>query len=95
MGGEYRKQLVGVGIQDAGKKVWFAEGVVNADSLLIEACFRAKNLQDSGNDLNICLPALKDSLKHAGPKFVADFEEIIDSEESEISVDMLLNCTVY
>ena len=30
------------GAQDAGKKIWIAEGVVKTDSLLIEDCFRAR-----------------------------------------------------
>ena len=47
------------GAQDAGKKIWIAEGIVKTDSLLIEDCFRARDLQDSGNELDICLPALK------------------------------------
>jgi len=51
------------GAQDAGKKIWIAEGVVKGDSLLIEDCFRARDLQDSGNELDICLPALKDFIK--------------------------------
>ena len=51
------------GAQDAGKKIWIAEGVLKGDSLLIEDCFRARDLQDSGNDLDICLPALKDFIK--------------------------------
>ena len=44
------------GAQDAGKKIWIAEGVVKTDLLLIEDCFGARDLQDSGNDLVICLP---------------------------------------
>ena len=32
------------GAQDAGKKIWIAEGVVKTDSLLIEDCFRARDL---------------------------------------------------
>ena len=51
------------GAQDAGKKIWIAEGVVKGDSLLIEDCFRARDLQDSGNELDKCLPALKDFMK--------------------------------
>ena len=47
------------GAQDAGKKIWIAEGVVKTGSLLIEDCFRARDLQDSGNELFKCLPALK------------------------------------
>ena len=38
------------GAQDAGNKIWIAEGVVKGDSLLIEDCFRARDLQDSGKD---------------------------------------------
>jgi len=51
------------GVQDAGKKIWIAEGVVKGDSLLIEDCFRARDLKDSGNELYKCLPALKDFIK--------------------------------
>ena len=51
------------GAQDAGKNIWIAEGVVKTGSLLTEDCFRARDLQDSGNDLDICLPALKDFIK--------------------------------
>ena len=32
------------GAQDAGKKSWISEGVVKTDSLLIEDCFRARDL---------------------------------------------------
>jgi len=49
--------------QDAGRKIWIAEGVVKTDSLLIDDCFRARDLQDSGNELYKCLPALKDFTK--------------------------------
>ena len=51
------------GAQDAGKKIWIAEGVIKTDSLLIEDCFRARDLEDSGNELYKCLPALKDFMK--------------------------------
>ncbi len=30
---------------------------------MIDDCFRARDLQDSGNELDICLPALKDFIK--------------------------------
>ena len=33
------------GAKDAGKKIWIAEGVVKGDSLLIEDCFRARDLR--------------------------------------------------
>jgi len=51
------------GAQDAGKKIWIAEGVVKTDLLLIEDCFMARDLQGSGNELDICLLALKDFIK--------------------------------
>ena len=35
------------GAQDAGNKIWIAEGVVKVDSLFIEDCYRARDLQDS------------------------------------------------
>ncbi len=38
------------GAQDAGRKIRIAEGVVKGDSLFIEDCSRARDLQDSGND---------------------------------------------
>ena len=40
-----------------------AEGVVKGYSLLIEDCFRTRDLQDSGNELYKCLPTLKDLMK--------------------------------
>ena len=51
------------GAQDGGKKIWIAEGVVKKDLLLIEECFRARDLLGSGNKLDKCLPALKDFIK--------------------------------
>ncbi len=51
------------GAKDAGRKIWITEGVVKGGSLLIEDCFRARDLQDSGNELDICLPPLKDFIK--------------------------------
>jgi len=32
------------GAQDAGKKIWIAEGIVKAESFLIEDCFSARDL---------------------------------------------------
>jgi hypothetical protein len=51
------------GANEAGNSVWIAEGLVKTDSLLIEDCFRARDLQNSGNELDICLTALKDFIK--------------------------------
>ena len=62
------------GAQDAGKKIWIAKGVVKTDSLLIEDCFRARDLQDSGNELETCLPALRNLIKeHSDSTFGMDF----------------------
>ncbi len=49
--------------QDAGKKIWIAEGLIKTDSLLIEDCSGAGDLPNSGNELDICLPASKDFIK--------------------------------
>ena len=62
------------GARDAGRKIWLAEGVVKTHSLLIEDCFGARNLQDSGNELYKCLPALKDFIKeNQDEAFALDF----------------------
>jgi len=75
------------GAQDAGKKIWIAEGVVKTDLLLIEDCFGARDLQDSGNDLVICLPVLKDFIKENqdaafGLDFLFGLPEVIVEQES-------------
>ena len=75
------------GAQDAGKKIWIAEGVVKTDSLLIEDCFRARDLQDSGNELYKCLPALKDFMKENqdaafGLDFPFGLPEVLVEQES-------------
>ena len=74
------------GAKDAGKKIWLAEGVVRGDSLLIEDCFRARDLQDSGNELDICLPALKDFMKENqdaafGLDFPFGLPEVLERDE--------------
>ncbi len=48
------------GAKDAGKRIWIASGTVERDSLLIEECYRAKDLPGSGKDRDQCLAALRD-----------------------------------
>ena len=66
------------GAKDAGNKIWIAKGIIEENTLLIEDCFRARDLQDSGNELDICLPALKDFIKeHQDAAFGLDFPFLI------------------
>ena len=51
------------GAQDAGRKIWIAEGINEKDKLLIRKCLRAKDLPGSGINLTRCLPALRDFIK--------------------------------
>ena len=51
------------GAKDACMKIRIAKGVVKGETLLIEDCFRARDLQDSGNELDKCLPTLRDFIK--------------------------------
>ena len=51
------------GAKDAGKKIWIAKGVVKRNSLLIEDCFRARDLPNSGKALEICLTSLLGLIK--------------------------------
>jgi len=46
------------GAKDAGNKIWIAKGVPVGDRLLIEECFRAAGLPNSGKRVETCLPAL-------------------------------------
>jgi hypothetical protein len=53
---------------------------------LIEDCFRARDLQDSGNELYKCLPALKDFMKdYLDAAFGLDFPfghpEVLERDE--------------
>ncbi|MBW2114265.1 MAG: hypothetical protein JRH04_05315, partial [Deltaproteobacteria bacterium] len=75
------------GAQDAGKKIWIAEGIIEQESLLIEKCFRARDLKDSGNELDICLPALKGFIKENqdaafGLDFPFGLPEVLVEQES-------------
>jgi hypothetical protein len=75
------------GAQDAGKKIWIAEGVVKTDLLLIENCFSARDLPNSGRALMVCLPALRDFIKaNKDSAFGLDFPfglpEVLVEQES-------------
>ncbi|UCF84700.1 MAG: hypothetical protein JSV50_03460 [Desulfobacteraceae bacterium] len=48
------------GAKDAGNKIWISKGTVKGEKLLIEDCFRASDIQGSGNDRERCIDALKD-----------------------------------
>ena len=51
------------GAQDAGNKIWIAEGFPDGESLLVSECYRARDLQDSGKWRDACLPALVNLIK--------------------------------
>jgi len=53
------------GAVDAGKRIWIASGIVEKDALLIEGCYRAKDLPGSGKDRDQCLAALRDFIGRA------------------------------
>jgi hypothetical protein len=48
------------GAADAGKKIWFTQGVSEGGSLHIEACYQGADLPDSGVRRDRCLAALRD-----------------------------------
>jgi hypothetical protein len=53
------------GAKDAGKRIWIASGIVEQDGLLIEECYRAKDLPGSGKDRDQCLAVLRDFIGRA------------------------------
>ena len=53
------------GAKDAGKRIWIASGIAEKDRLLIEGCYRAKNLPGSGKDRDQCLAVLRDFIGRA------------------------------
>ena len=62
------------GAKDAGKKIWIARGIPDGEGLLIQECFRAKALPNSGRALKSCLPALVNLVKcHPNAVFGFDF----------------------
>jgi hypothetical protein len=62
------------GAKDAAMKIRIAKSIVKGETLLIEDCFGARDLPNSGNELDKCLPALKDFIKeHQDAAFGLDF----------------------
>lgn len=51
------------GAKVAGNKIWIAKGVPDGRILLMQKCLRARDLQNSGEELEVCLPALVNLVK--------------------------------
>jgi hypothetical protein len=51
------------GAQDAGNKIWIAKGISDSVKLIIEDCFRARDLPMSGKDTKACLAAIVNLIK--------------------------------
>lgn len=63
---ERGREIYGVdfsGARDAGNKIWIARGVPDSDKLIIQECFRARDLPKSEKRLEVCLPALVSFIK--------------------------------
>jgi len=59
----HRRHVYGVdfsGAVDAGKKIWITNGVVEGESLRVEACYQGADLPGSGVERDRCLAALRD-----------------------------------
>ncbi|MFW9917279.1 MAG: DUF429 domain-containing protein [Candidatus Thorarchaeota archaeon] len=78
------KNIYGVdfsGSKNAGKWIWIAKGVIENENLVIEACFRGRDLPGSGNGLEICLSALRNFIKkHSDAAFGMDFPFALPKE---------------
>jgi hypothetical protein len=61
------------GAKEAGNKIWVAKGVPDGKALVIEACLKASELPNSGEDINVCLAALLNLVK-SNPKAVYGFD---------------------
>ena len=62
------------GAQDAGNKIWIAMGIPDGEGLLIQECFKARDLPNSGRALKGCLPAVVNLVKcHPTAVFGLDF----------------------
>ena len=67
---ESRQTVYGVdfsGAKDAGKRIFVARGVVEADTLRVLSCRRGDELPGSGGGRNACLAALGDLIRGSGP----------------------------
>jgi len=51
------------GARDAGNKIWITKGVSDSEKLIIEDCFRARDLLSSGKDIEACLTAIVNLIK--------------------------------
>jgi hypothetical protein len=51
------------GARDAGNKIWIAKGISDGEALIIEDCFRARDLPASGKDIKACLTAIVNLIK--------------------------------
>lgn len=62
------------GAQGAGDKIWIASGRSDRKELIIEDCFRAADLPQSGRDISACLAAIVNLIKsHQDAVFGFDF----------------------
>jgi hypothetical protein len=61
------------GAQDAGDKIWIAKGAPDGERLLVSECSRARDLPNSGKQLEECLPALVDLIER-NPNAVFGFD---------------------
>jgi hypothetical protein len=62
------------GAKDAGKKIWISSGVKLEKCLQIDECYPASTLHDSGEELDLCLPALRKFIaKQTDAAFGLDF----------------------
>lgn len=51
------------GAKDAGNKIWIAKGVPRDGKLLVSECLKARDLPNSGRQVEDCLPSLVDVIK--------------------------------
>jgi hypothetical protein len=77
MGATGCRRVYGVdfsGAKDAGNRIWIASGIVDEDALLIEACYRARDLPGSARGRERCLEALRCFIaEETGAAFGLDF----------------------
>ena len=51
------------GARDAGNKIWITKGVSDSEKLIIEDCFRARDLPTSGKEIKASLTAIVNLIK--------------------------------